>query len=234
MTLNRFIFILVVTIIVLSGCKKNNQFTITGKITHAEGDTIYLDKMLVSSTEPVAQTKIDSKGRFKLKGEASLPTYYLLKLSDKNFIILLLDSVENVVVEADAANFSANYLVEGSLESLQIKSLNENLNATEHKLDSLKLLMNMSQGNPGYSKMQQKWKEDYAKVIDDQSTFSKQFVLNNPFSMASVYALYQKYKDQSNVMNDLQTMRTAASALNAVYPNSDLVKALCMKIPFRF
>jgi thiol-disulfide isomerase/thioredoxin len=46
--------------------------------------------------------------------------------------------------------------------------------------------------------------------------------------MASVYALYQKYKDQdqSYVMNDLQTMRTAASALNAIYPNSDFVKAM--------
>jgi thiol-disulfide isomerase/thioredoxin len=41
-----------------------------------------------------------------------------------------------------------------------------------------------------------------------------------------VFALYQKYKDQSYVIRDLQTMRTAASALNAIYPNSNLVKAL--------
>ena len=46
--------------------------------------------------------------------------------------------------------------------------------------------------------------------------------------MASVYALYQRYNDanQSRVIRDLQTMRTAASALNAIYPNSEMVKAL--------
>ena len=44
--------------------------------------------------------------------------------------------------------------------------------------------------------------------------------------MASVYALYQKYRDQTYVISDLQSMRTAASALNAIYPNSNLVIAL--------
>jgi len=226
MIFNRFIIILLVSVIVLSGCQKNNQFSISGKISHAEGDTIYLEELLVSSTKPVAKEKIDEKGGFEFEGKTSIPTFYLLKLSGNKFITLLVDSVDNVIIESDAANFGKEYVVQGSIGSIQIKELTENLNRTERKLDSLRQLNNLYQGNPDYEDLNVKWNQEYIALIEEQSKFSTGFVLSNPFSMASVFALYQKYKDQSYVIRDLQTMRTAASALNAIYPNSNLVKAL--------
>ncbi len=225
MIFNRIIFIVFAGLIVFSSCQKSNQFTIGGKISHAEGDTIYLEEFLVATTKPIAKTVIDKNGEFEFKGETSIPTFYLLKLTDK-FIILLVDSIDNVFVEADIVNFGREYVVQGSLGSIQIKELSENLNRTEHKLDSLRQLNNLSIANPDYENLKVKWNQEYAELIEEQSKFSTNFVLNNPFSMASVFALYQKYKDQSFVIRDLQTMRTAASALNAIYPNSILVKAL--------
>ena len=226
MIFKRILFIVITGLIVFSSCqKKNNQFTIGGKISHAEGDTIYLEEFLVSTTKPIAKTVIDKNGEFEFKGETSIPTFYLLKLSDK-FVVLLVDSLDNVFVEADNANFGREYVVQGSLGSIQIKELSENLNRTEHKLDSLRQLNNLYIANPEYENLRAKWNQEYATLIEEQSKFSTNFVLNNPFSMASVFALYQKYKDQSYVIRDLQTMRTAASALNAIYPNSILVKAL--------
>lgn len=224
MIFKRIIFIFLAGLIVLSSCQKSNQFTIGGKISHAEGDTIYLEEFLVATTKPISKTVIDSDGEFEFKGKTSIPTFYLLKLSDK-FIVLLVDSLDNVFVEADIANFGREYVVQGSLGSIQIKELTENLNRTEHKLDSLRQLNNLYIANPDYENLKAKWNQEYAEIIEEQSKFSTNFVLNNPFSMASVFALYQKYKDQSLVIRDLQTMRTAASALNAIYPSSILVKA---------
>ena len=225
MSYKNIVFIVLAGFVFFSSCKKSNQFTIGGKISHAEGDTIYLEEFLVSTTKPIAKTVINEKGVFEFKGETSIPTFYILKLSDK-FVVLLVDSLDNVFVEADIANFGREYIVQGSLGSIQIKELSENLNRTEHKLDSLRQLNNLYKGNPDYEDLKVKWNKEYAAIIEDQSKFSEKFVLNNPFSMASLYALYQKYKDQSYVIRDLQTMRTAASALNAIYPNSNLVKAL--------
>lgn len=226
MIFKRFVFILFVSLAVLSGCKKSNEFSISGKISHAEGDTIYLEELQVSTTKPVAKVKIDKNGEFEFKGKTSIPTYYLLKLTDNNFITLLVDSVDNVFVEADKVNFSKEYIVEGSLGTIQIKELNEHLNRTEHKLDSLRQLMNLYKGNIDYEQQKARWDQQYVALIEEQAKFSTNFVLNNPFSMASVFALYQRYRDQSYVIRDLQTMKTAASALNAIYPNSNLVKAL--------
>ena len=227
MILKRIIYILIVFIIILSGCQKSNQFSIRGKISHAEGDTIYLEELQVSTLKPVAKVKIDKTGEFEFKGNVSIPTYYLLKLTDNNFITLLVDSVDQVFVEADAINFGREYLIQGSLGSIQVKELTEYLNRTEFRLDSLRQLYNLYNDNPDYASIKQKLNMQYDSIIEDQNKFSTNFVLNNAFSMASVYALYQKYKeDQSFVIRDLQTMKTAASALNAVYPNSIMVKAL--------
>ncbi|HKI87426.1 MAG TPA: TlpA disulfide reductase family protein, partial [Draconibacterium sp.] len=226
MNLSKFVIIVFTGILVLSGCKKSNQFTISGKITHADGKTLYLEELLVSTTRPEDSVKINKNGEFKFKGQSSIPTYYLLKFSDDKTITLLLDSLENVTVEADYANFSREYNVEGSPGSVLVKQLNDRLNTTRSKLDSLRSLEKMYRGNPDYNKLKTEWDKQYNKIIQGQVDYSTNFVMKNPFSMASILALYQQLDRQNYVIRDLHTMRVAASALNSIYPNSVHVKAL--------
>jgi thiol-disulfide isomerase/thioredoxin len=80
--------------------------------------------------------------------------------------------------------------------------------------------------NPNYEQQKKLLEIEYQKILQDQIEYSKQFVTNNPFSMASIIALFQKFDDQNFIINDLQTMRTAASALNSIYPQSEHVKVL--------
>jgi len=150
----------------------------------------------------------------------------LLKLSENKFITLLIDSVEQIRIEADLANLERSYRVEGSLGSVQVKNLNDHLATTRKRLDSIQSLHNLYRGNPDYPQLKQEWDEAYDSVKQAQTEFSKQFVMNNPFSMASVLALYQKFDDQEYIIKDLHTMRVAASALNTIYPGSEHVNAL--------
>ncbi len=120
MIFRRIIFLLVVILAVAGGCKKENQFTIKGKIAHAAGDTIYLEELQVSTVKPVAKVKINDNGEFKFKGNTSIPTFYLLKISRDNFITLLVDSVDQIYIEADVVNFYKEYHIEGSLGSIQV------------------------------------------------------------------------------------------------------------------
>jgi peroxiredoxin len=225
MTLHRIIFILFAGLVLFSGCQKSNEFSISGKITHAEGETIYLEELEVSTRKPLGEVKVDKKGEFKFKGETGIPTYYLLRISNQ-IITLLVDSVENVVVEADITNFSRNYNVEGSLGSGLVEDLVVQLNTTEHRLDSIVSLEKLYEGKPNYNTLKSNWDKEINKIVLKQVDYSTDFVMKNPFSMASVFALYQKFKDGSYVVRDLQTMRTAASALNSIYPNSKHVGAL--------
>ena len=189
---------------------------------------IYLEELLVASTKPVAETKIDKNGEFELKAKTSMPTYYMLKLSDKNFITLLVDSLEDVHIEADIANFSREYNISGSPGSALVKQLNDKLFATRARLDSLESVKKGYAGNPDFDNLMLAWNQEYSHVIQEQIDFSTNFIMENPFSMASILALYQKFDAQGMnfVVRDLQTMKTAASALNSIYPKSEHVKAL--------
>lgn len=226
MVSERYFIVILALVILFGSCKKEEQFSISGTVTHADGQTIYLDKLLVNTTKSIDSVKIDNDGEFEFKGEVSLPSFYLLKLSDNQIITLLVDSVEQIEVMADAANFAREYKVQGSLGSILVKELNDKLAVTRKKLDSLQSLNNIYRGNPDYDSLKKEWDEHYQETVDEQVEFSTNFVMNNPFSMASILALYQKFDAQSYVIKDLQTMRVAASALNSIYPESAHVKAL--------
>ncbi|WP_167613987.1 TlpA disulfide reductase family protein [Maribellus sediminis] len=221
-------FVLLIAVILVSCSKNENQFTISGVITHAEGDTIYLEELHTSSLKSLGKVKINKKGEFKFEGQTSIPTYYLLKLNERNFITLLVDSAENVVVSADAANFHREYSVSGSTGSEQVHMLDSKLKQTQNKLDSLQSLNDLYEGNPDYDAVRPKWAAEYDRIVEEQIEFSTNFVRENPFSMASVLALYQKFnpQDRNYIVRDLQLMKTAASALNSIYPQSEQVQAL--------
>lgn len=224
----RVIFLLIATVFAFGSCKKNENFTIRGKITHAEGKTIQLEQLLTASQKLIGEAKINKKGEFEIEGVTGIPTFYLLKLSDQNYITLLVDSAETITVEADAANFYREYNVSGSEGSAQVKELDFRLKQTRHKLDSLQSLNNLYDGNPKYDNIRPEWAKEYEKIVEEQIEFSTEFVRNNPFSMASVLALYQKFKteDRFYIVRDMQVMKTAASALNSIYPQSEQVQAL--------
>lgn len=228
MTRRYLLFISIVAIVLGSCSKKQNGFTISGTITHAEGDTIYLEELHTATLTPVGKVQINKKGEFKFNGNVSIPTFYLLKLSDHNFITLLVDSAEQVVVQADAANFYREYNVSGSVGSEQVQQLDSKLKQTRGKLDSLRSLNNIYSGNPDYDVVRPKWSVQYDQIVEDQVEFSTNFVRENPFAMASVLALYQKFdnNDPGYIIRDLQVMKTAASALNSIYPQSEQVQAL--------
>ena len=207
-------------------CKKENQFTITGIITHAKQDKIYLEQLKVTSTVLVDSAKINSKGEFELKAHTSIPTFYLLKLTDNNFVTLLVDSAESVLFSADAINFSRDYLVAGSPGSSQVQELKNKLDETKLKLDSIKSLDIMNSNKANYTELRKELQAKSSEIIQGQVDYSTNFVLSNPFSMASVLALYQQFDVDNYVIKDMQPLKVAASALHSIYPQSDHVQSL--------
>ncbi len=210
----------------ITGCNRPEKSEINGRITNAERKMIYLDELNVAGAKPVDSVRIGSDGEFVLKQPVKIPTFYLLKLSENNFITLLIDSAEKIVIEADAVNFSRDYKVSGSPGSELVKQLNQKLNRTKQKLDSISSLFSIYEKSPDFERMKVEWKEAYDRIVQDQVQYSTDFVSQNPFSMASVLALYQKFNDDNYVVRDLQALRIAASALNSFYPESEHVKAL--------
>ncbi|MCW0482575.1 TlpA disulfide reductase family protein [Gaoshiqia sediminis] len=221
----KIVFLLVVAAVAVS-CSDPSQYSIQGRISNAENRYVYLDELKVSSTVNIDSVLVGKDGGFRFKGNVSYPTFFLLKLNEKNFVTLLVDSAEQVEVYGDAANFSRDYRVTGSEGSAMVQELNRQLSRTKHELDSIRSLMVSFRNEMNYADRKQKWDEEYNRIREAQIQYSQKFVATHPFSMANVLALYQKFDDDTYVIQDLQSLKVAASALNSFYPESEHVKAL--------
>jgi peroxiredoxin len=232
LTTNKFMMVKKIfsVIILLStffiSCHKQDGFVINGKITNSEGKYLYLDELKVSSSIPVDSVKLEKDGTFKFEGKIGYPNFYLLRLTEKNFVTLLVDTTENISIYGDAANFSRDYIVEGSSGSLLVQELNNKLASTKHKLDSIRSRIDAFRLLEDYSTQKIKWDQELAAIKLIQIRYSTEFIQKHPFSMSSVLALYQKFDDANYVIQDLQSLKVAASALNTMFPKSEHVKAL--------
>ena len=224
--MKKIFLILLVLAAFISACKKPNGFVISGKITNAEEKYLYLDELKVAASVPIDSVKLKKDGSFEFKGKINYPNFFLLRLTDQNFLTLLVDTTEKITVYGDAANFSRDYIVEGSPGSLLVQELNNRLTVTKHKLDSIRSRLIVFRTREGYGAEKVRWEQQLIEIKKSQIQYSTDFVQKHPFSMASVLALYQKFDDSNYVVQDLQSLKVAASALNSVFPKSEHVKAL--------
>ena len=187
---------------------------------------IYFSKLLISNNLVPDSIKLNHNGEFRFKGDTPYPTFYLLKLSKNSFVTLLVDSTENISITGSYKNFIRDYKIKGSRGSEILRDLDRRFYTSKTQIDSLRRLYNSQKNNSSYALKKEEWNAHYNRIISDHSYYVTSFVKRNPFSLASVYALYQKWDDNNFVINDMQTMKTAASALYSVYPKNEQVIAL--------
>jgi hypothetical protein len=217
-----FLIVLSVTF----ACGKKTNFTISGQLDGGAGKTVYFNKIVVNSPIHVDSIKLDNNGKFEFKGRASSPTFYLLKLSKSSFVTLLVDSLENARIEGSYKNFTRGYKVTGSVGSKILHDLGNRFYTAKFRADSLLKLYSSHKNDPLYSVKLGEWDSQYKSITEDHSKYLTAFVKQNPFSLTSVYALYQKWDENNFVINDLQTMKVTASALFSIYPKNEQVIAL--------
>ncbi len=221
----RKLIIIIVAVVALYGCSDHN-FEIEGKITNAQTSMVYLEKLGVDKTTTVDSSKIDKKGMFHFKGSVDYPTFFLLKLDPQKFVTLLVDSTDQISFSADYISFSSDYNISGSPGAEKVKKLNEQLSKTNKAIDSIQSLISVSPKNPQFVKKEEARREEIEELYITQQNFTKDFVNENPFSMASILAIYQKFNNGEYVLQDLQTLKMAASALHSMYPESEHAKSL--------
>lgn len=100
------------------GCTTGNSGrTVTAHIEGGAGRTLYFDKFQGNKPQHVDSVKLDADGNGTLKLARMPLDFYGLTLGEKDMVVLVLDSAENVTVEAKVGSFQAPDKVEGSMHS---------------------------------------------------------------------------------------------------------------------
>jgi peroxiredoxin len=187
-----YAFILICfAIIFVSGCQSGGKtFRIKGELSSAKaGDTIYLEHRGLAGIERLDSAKINKNGSFKFTVKApENPEFYQLRLGHQ-LAPFAVDSVETLVIKANASDLYGTLSIENSPVNDQLKQIDQQYNATAAKIREL-------------------MKQHQTKIIDDVTyvnlldsalneykTFATKVILGNPASAAAYYALFQKVDD---------------------------------------
>ena len=115
--------ILFVFVLALIGCQHTPTFTIEVTITHANGETLYLEHTGLVKTTALDSCVLDANGDFKLHAVApEHPDFYRLRIASQS-LPLAIDSTEIVAITASRDSLSHTLAIEGSDNSLAIAQL---------------------------------------------------------------------------------------------------------------
>jgi len=201
------------------------DFEIKGKFSNAHGETVFLEQLSTNGLKSVDSVKISETGEFEMHPVISDIGFYRLKISEKNFATLILDTKQKVVVNGDAQDLGNTYTVEGSADSKLFWDVSQASAANYKKRDELQkrfqAFMNTA-GNDSVriDSMSKTLEKPYNELVDQHNVFLKKFIEKNSNSFASLAAIQQLPAEDF-----LETYIKLDDGLFGKYPNSDYIKA---------
>jgi len=209
-----FSFVLMAAVVV-SSCNATgdpNNFTVSGKITHAPSQNIFLEQIVYDNAAPkvIDSGKLTQDGNYKLKGVSKEQNLYLLTIDHKPVSILINDN-DDIRLSADLnTSFSSPYISNSdATKSLytflkRFRSSDSMLATTYNTMDTL------AKQNPNDSSLiilQSKG----AQELQSLSAYMKDFIQKSNSPAAIYYAL--SVAASKNVVNlqELDSLATQAA-----------------------
>jgi peroxiredoxin len=226
------IFLLLSAAAVFFSCNSKitkDGFSVEGTISNGAGKELVFSKLTTQSVIPLDTVKLDENGRFEFRGHTAIPNFYMLSISEKEFITLIVDSMQNVEVNANASKFSESYTVEGSKDSELLKHLNVRLTQSVNMIDSLGIIFRTQQNSKNDDSLRAALNPKIETEMNSLRKFSREFIDANPESMSLLIALSLSVSDRSPVFRlseDMPIFEKVDKSLSAKYPNSEAVKSL--------
>ncbi|MBK7626991.1 MAG: AhpC/TSA family protein [Bacteroidales bacterium] len=225
----RKLFLLLFAIILFAGCK-NNSVQISGTLTNpVKGAYVFLDELKANNLATVDSVVISDKGTFDFKIDIKNPAFYLIKVSDENFLTMLVEPGEKVSVEAkyDSLNFPGS--VTGSKGTELMAEYNVNLRKTINKLTSLNNIYMQNAENPQLPKIIESLDSLANIYLTEINGYTKNYIDQNISSLVCLIALYQQVAPNVYVLNPTEDMKyfmKVDSSLFSTYPEYEPVTML--------
>lgn len=234
----RHLFIVIIVPVALLACHSNNQsneadyFIIKGHLNNAYSTNIQLLELTTHDLIPADSFQTDASGYYSYRGSISETGFFVLQVNSESKITLLIEPGEELYITADAGSIKNNYTVEGSEGSLLLLSLYRKLEKNQSILDSLKEVFSLSRQHESFDAIRAELKNKYNKTYEQQQKIVKQFIKDNPRSLASIIAIYQPFgrKQLITKQHHLCYFESISKSLSELYPTNKHVMDLNLRV----
>lgn len=224
------VFIFLFAGLLMSSClSQPDYFTVTGKLTNSAGEKLYFTELKTDRINVLDSVMLDSDGSFSFTGTTEFAKFYALRTNPGNYITLIINPFEQIIIKGDAKNLGGTYTVQGSEESNKIRILRNRLNETTVRLEEIGTSFNSFIGKPEFNKVKDSLSSLSKQVFEGHKDYTKQFVIQNKSNLAGLMALYQQVGVRQYVLDpkqDINFFEMVDSALTISLPKSEAVIAL--------
>ena len=223
-----FCIITAILLLTFSACNNKSagpSFTVTGKIDNAAGKTLYLSNIGVKGNIVLDSIKIKQDGSYTFsQPQPASYDFFFIAINGEKPIVFAIDSTETVTINSDANDFYNAYTVEGNIESLKIKEMNELQAALEKQVNGM-----LKSTSPAIVKTRH---EIYSLIGEFKKNISKQYIIPAPDKASAYYALSLSLNGEplfqpNNNRNDSKCFAAVATSLKLRFPNAKRTQHLC-------
>lgn len=222
------IFLLGLAALMAVSCTKSNIAAIDAHIEGADARQIVVTKLSVNQLRFVDTLRTDSKGNVagKIVLTDETPNFYYLSYNGRRLVSLVLKPGDKVKVTADT--LGKNVTIEGSQESVLMQKYDMDLASAIASFESISSELGKAMESND-SDAAARLNADLSKLYVKYKQSTIKSIMQNPYSIANVQALYQSIMPGLPVFggeNDHFLFQRVHDSLVTLYPGSVYVKSL--------
>jgi peroxiredoxin len=227
--MNKKLFLYLFAVMLFAGCK-NNTFQVSGNLVNPViGEYIFLDELKSNELITIDSIKIADGGTFDFKREIELPSFYLLKINENNFLTMLVEPGEKITLNAyyDSLNYPISVI--GSKGTESMAEYNRTLRKTINKLTGLNNIYMQNVDSPQLPAVIESLDSIAQTYLNEINLYTKSYIDENLTSLVSLVALYQQVAPNVYVLNssrDLKYFVKVDSSMSILYPEYEPVTSL--------
>ena len=227
--MNKFLLIFVTAALIMSGCRSRTAEISGVLVNPIAGQYIYLDEFLPTQFKRIDSALIGSDGKFSFKNNVTTPSFYVLRLDNNNFLLMLLEPGDNIVMSSfyDSLNYPSS--LSGSKSTELMVEYNSELKNTIKKISLLSSIYMENINNPELHNVMDSLVNLSQIYMSEINSYTKSYIDRNLTSLVSLVALYQQVAPNASILDPVQDFKyflKVDSSLSKNYPNNEHVKSL--------
>lgn len=227
--MNKKLFLYLFAVMIFAACK-NNTFQIRGTlVTPVSGEYIFLDELKSNELKTIDSVLVTDKGTFKFKKDVKIPSFYLLKRNDNNFLTMLIKPGEKIILKAHNDSLNNPISIKGSIGTESMAEYNKKLRITIKKMTELHNIYMQNVDKPELPRVIESLDSTAQVYLSEINTYTKKYIDDNITSLVSLVALYQQVAPSVYILNptkDLKYFVKVDSSMYSLYPDYEPVTSL--------
>ena len=199
-----FHFSILSLILLFASCGNKDEIVIEGTLENGANKTIYFVELSPESRIFLDSVKLDSKGHFKYHYAMPYKTFVNVHVSDADYIVLLPDMGEKIVMHGDYNALTTSYEIEGHGESQLLWQLQDYSNQGTEVLKDIvatdtknrQLLADGDMSQEEYDHEHFITDSIYTATFAEQQQYMVHFIEDNLGSLTTLIALYKPFNNQ--------------------------------------